>query len=712
MFSLCLTSFTFIILLLLLLSHGFPLLGNASSGNDNGNKGGQIEFIYRNLDSAALLAQITKEEQEDIYNEEDDTQSVSDDELWEGWKHEMFVNDTNKANEEQNNILSLRKRIFLRRSRKLQYLNKRLSNKGKATGGSTVVSNNMTFAVGLNMLAAMTSTELKSLTGLIPLAPGAVPGSTVGDDGNLQPNSNDSLVFSGSLSNEGETIPSSVDWRTVGAVSDVKMQGLCGGCWAFAATGVIEGLFYQQNGFLLTFSEQELLDCDTEHNLGCTGGNFYYSFNDYYLQSASGIALGLQYPYTALTQTVSTKGPDTCSNMPQTGFLTASKVLFLQQNDATLAAAISRGPVAVAVSGYSDVFQFYTGGIINSDECGTTVDHAVLAVGYTDDYFILKNSWGPRWGEDGFVRVARGPGSNGLGYCGILTQINEFDTTVDVGCRLSSTGVTTGMSPCEKYESSLFCTTDYGCRNSSFYYDLGFISPQKGLLANGTLSPSDSNAENAVVAQSLIILSATLSTVFAIGSLATGYALWRRRANERKSELPTPSDYALGPNRVRVKSPTVQKQHGRSSPLNGAHPEGEEDPKNVSIRITAPILTSTTHRRRSSSIERKDSNNTQSFETARCTEIPIPESTTSQGTTRKRRNSSLSATVNIDDYVINRTAEVASMLSVGSVPIEWGWKLTQLALRLSLDLPVLVTLLDENNGDLEDAYIQGVELTR
>lgn len=87
-------------------------------------------------------------------------------------------------------------------------------------------------------------------------------------------------------------------------------------------------------------------------------------------------------------------------------------------------AAIAKGPVAVAVDSKSNVFRKYGGGVISSPTCGTAVDHAVVAVGYgTDnetqlDYYLIRNSWGPDWGENGYVRIKRG-GEDDAGTCGV-----------------------------------------------------------------------------------------------------------------------------------------------------------------------------------------------------------------------------------------------------------------------------------------------------
>ena len=81
-----------------------------------------------------------------------------------------------------------------------------------------------------------------------------------------------------------------------------------------------------------------------------------------------------------------------------------------------MTAAVDKGPVSVAIEADKMVFQMYTGGVLNSVSCGHKLDHGVLAVGYTADAFIVKNSWGASWGEEGYVRIS----NSAEDICGIL----------------------------------------------------------------------------------------------------------------------------------------------------------------------------------------------------------------------------------------------------------------------------------------------------
>jgi C1A family cysteine protease len=214
-----------------------------------------------------------------------------------------------------------------------------------------------------------------------------------------------------------DAAPASVDWRSKNAVTPVKNQGSCGSCWAFSATGSMEGAYAIKTGQLTSFSEQQLVDCSTaQGNMGCNGGLMDYAFT--YLES-NAIETEASYPYT---------GRDgKCTYETSKGVDVVVSFTDVPANDpAQLQAAAAQQPVSVAIEADRMVFQMYTGGIIKSTQCGTNLDHGVLVVGYgTDagqDYWLLKNSWGPSWGEQGFFRIARDMTTKGPGICGLQQQ--------------------------------------------------------------------------------------------------------------------------------------------------------------------------------------------------------------------------------------------------------------------------------------------------
>ena len=201
----------------------------------------------------------------------------------------------------------------------------------------------------------------------------------------------------------------SVDWRTKNAVTPVKNQGQCGSCWAFSTTGSVEGADAIKSGSLKSFSEQQLVACSTQNN-GCNGGLMDYAFQ--YIKSAP-LELEQSYPYTS-----GTGRRGTCSYNKSKGVGTVSGFQDVQQGSVSqMKAALTQQPVSVAIEADQMAFQSYTSGVITSG-CGTNLDHGVLAVGYGTlggkDFFLVKNSWGASWGDQGYVRI----GTNN--QCGIL----------------------------------------------------------------------------------------------------------------------------------------------------------------------------------------------------------------------------------------------------------------------------------------------------
>jgi KDEL-tailed cysteine endopeptidase len=209
--------------------------------------------------------------------------------------------------------------------------------------------------------------------------------------------------------------PASVDWTAKGAVTPVKNQQQCGSCWAFSTTGSVEGAWFLAKGNLVSLSEQQLVDCSTaEGNQGCNGGLMDDAFQ--YIIDNKGITTEAAYPYTAT-------GPNTCGSVGKPVAATLSGFKDVAVNsELALETAIVQQPVSVAVEADQSVFQFYSGGVMDS-ACGTALDHGVLAVGYgTDggkDYYKVKNSWGADWGMKGYILLGRGAKFNPSGQCGI-----------------------------------------------------------------------------------------------------------------------------------------------------------------------------------------------------------------------------------------------------------------------------------------------------
>jgi len=219
------------------------------------------------------------------------------------------------------------------------------------------------------------------------------------------------------------TAPSSIDWRTQGAVTPIKDQGQCGSCWSFSVTGAMEGVYKIKNNVLVSFSEQELVDCSLIKNggpnMGCNGGNMQPTFD--WISKNGGICSESSYPYiSGKTKTAGTC-QRTCSLV--SGSRVTSSIAIKPKSDIDMVNALAQQPVSIAIEADQREFQLYSSGIFNSLNCGQNLDHGVLLVGYSPDYYIMKNSWGTSWGESGYMKMARGSQyNNGAGQCGLLLE--------------------------------------------------------------------------------------------------------------------------------------------------------------------------------------------------------------------------------------------------------------------------------------------------
>tara|TARA_B100001094_G_scaffold316537_1_gene357861 strand:- start:860 stop:2236 length:1377 start_codon:yes stop_codon:yes gene_type:complete len=212
-----------------------------------------------------------------------------------------------------------------------------------------------------------------------------------------------------------KNIPESIDWRSKGAVTPVKNQGQCGSCWSFSTTGALEGAYFIKTGKLVSFSEQELVSCDTVDQ-GCNGGLMDNAFE--WIHNSSGLCSEESYPYDS-----GNGNKLSCSTkcLPVKNSKVKSYI-DVKQDTKSLTIALSKQPVAIAIEADHLSFQFYRSGVYRSD-CGNKLDHGVLAVGYGTmdnvDYWIVKNSWSEKWGDNGYILLEKGKTTDG-GECGIL----------------------------------------------------------------------------------------------------------------------------------------------------------------------------------------------------------------------------------------------------------------------------------------------------
>lgn len=212
--------------------------------------------------------------------------------------------------------------------------------------------------------------------------------------------------------------PPSHDWRTHHYVTTPKIQGSCGGCFAFAAVGHLEFWYKKLSGRLTPLSIQQALDCSGPESDGCNGGLmedvYYHSFwnpiGPNYFDPWTGrdghCRLRKHHPYVKVKNYVSMSDE------------------YHDPIERDLAYNIYHyGPIPVGVDSTSHAFEFYHDGIVRKNQCGKDIDHAVLVVGYTPEYWIVKNSWGTSWGQAGYIYIERGKNACGINsYAAFVTQ--------------------------------------------------------------------------------------------------------------------------------------------------------------------------------------------------------------------------------------------------------------------------------------------------
>lgn len=276
------------------------------------------------------------------------------------------------------------------------------------------------FELGLNHLADKSQLEMKQMNGF------RWPRNELTGELNSIRNSDHSQRFLNAILEDNSTnIPDAIDWREVpNRVSPVKNQGACGSCWAFASTGCLEGqelgVHGKSAGFngssLVQLSEQNLVDC-VKKDAGCNGGFMKDALD--FVAEEDGIDDEKSYPYEARTRKCRFN-PDKVAFSDQGG-----AILPTGDEEALKKVVATYGPVSVGIDASSIWFSLYKHGVYYNKHCKNKenqLDHGVLVVGYgTDpkkgDYWIVKNSWGPSYGEKGYIRMARNKKNN----CGIAT---------------------------------------------------------------------------------------------------------------------------------------------------------------------------------------------------------------------------------------------------------------------------------------------------
>jgi len=235
---------------------------------------------------------------------------------------------------------------------------------------------------------------------------------------------------------EEDELPEAVDWSAVpGIMSAIKDQGRCGSCWAFAASAAIESYLAMATGELYSLSPQYLVSCAPNPlNCGGRGGCSGSTAQIAYQLAITGIPSIWTYPYNsyegnsgACSQLNGNQPP---IRMNFTGYVNLPRNEYLP----LLNAVATIGPIVVSVA--SSDWHHYETGVYSSSY--TTIDHIVLLVGYgtTDDgvdYWKVRNSWSPSWGENGYIRIARST-TCGLDYAAQEGSGCDGDPTTETVC--------------------------------------------------------------------------------------------------------------------------------------------------------------------------------------------------------------------------------------------------------------------------------------
>lgn len=200
-------------------------------------------------------------------------------------------------------------------------------------------------------------------------------------------------------------------WSNTKMLSPVKHQGRCGSCWAFASTSALETFMRINNYNVSRLSEQELVDCSKE-NYGCNGGLMHLAFD--YIIKNGGLSSNNQYEYKAKTHNCSSKG-----KIKHPGSHLSEYEFTIPKSITDMKIHLIQTPITIAIDANNMFFRFYKEGVIDlHQKRNGTLNHAVLLVGFEHDekgmYWIIQNSWGDDWGDNGFCKIRAEPGEGVL----------------------------------------------------------------------------------------------------------------------------------------------------------------------------------------------------------------------------------------------------------------------------------------------------------
>ncbi|XP_053619290.1 cathepsin S-like [Plodia interpunctella] len=208
--------------------------------------------------------------------------------------------------------------------------------------------------------------------------------------------------------------PLKVDWRSKGFKPRLEEQHKCGACYAFAVAHAVQAQLYKRHGDWSELSPQQIVDCSiVDGNMGCDGGSLRAALR---YVAREGLLMERHYPYTGKR--------GRCRISAHRGNVRPRRWAMLPAGDeeGMERALATIGPLPVGINASPFTFQLYRSGIYDDPFCFPwTLNHAMLLVGYTPDYWVLLNWWGKKWGEGGYMRIRRG--SNRCGVANMAAYV-------------------------------------------------------------------------------------------------------------------------------------------------------------------------------------------------------------------------------------------------------------------------------------------------
>ncbi|KAE9035995.1 hypothetical protein PR003_g9585 [Phytophthora rubi] len=272
-------------------------------------------------------------------------------------------------------------------------------------------------------------------------------------------------------------VPTSLDWTTKDGgkyVTPIKNQGTCGSCWAFAGVSVVESRFAIENDVQATaLSVEQVLSCSasldhirskfpdnmTSSSEGCSGGMPFLTYTYLSVAKPHGLSCGSVIPYVMATNETDPACPSQLTAEVAVAWEhNVSDYKVVSTSEKALLRAVTRGPVTANIDATGDGFRHYAGGIYDAQDClsdGEEVNHAVVVVGFGETdagekFWIIRNTWGTMWGEDGYMRIARGGNVGEYGPCNMYLYA-DYPVNLTVGSNATS-GEPTCTLPPSKFE--------------------------------------------------------------------------------------------------------------------------------------------------------------------------------------------------------------------------------------------------------------------